>query len=183
MEPECIAECRPLSVALILSWARAVKPPFPRQSGSSGSHKRASEGSAADRRAGGLISGSWRRKRSLRSSGKKTGAQRNSSSCLKPSPQRCTRRPFASPSVCTTCLGWGGAKGARQNYGLTPSSAPPQVTIPVISALYFTQGEAVLGTISCSLSRRDLLTLLVGVWFMHQLPHHTPWHRCSRCLV
>ena len=61
------------------------------------------EGCDSSHRHGNLISGSWRRKRSSGSSGKKTGAQRNSCGHLKPSPPRCTRYPFASQSVCIMC--------------------------------------------------------------------------------
>lgn len=65
--------------------------------------RRACEGCYSSHRRGNLISGSRRRKRSSGSNGKKTGAQRNSCSHLKPSPPRCTQYPFASQSVCIMC--------------------------------------------------------------------------------
>lgn len=63
----------------------------------------ACEGCDSSHRHGNRISGLWRRKRSSGSNGKKTGAQRNSCSHLKPSPPRCTQYPFASQSVCIMC--------------------------------------------------------------------------------
>ncbi|XP_022411392.1 harmonin isoform X7 [Delphinapterus leucas] len=69
-----------------------------------------------------LISGSWRRKRILRSSGKKTGAQRNSSCRLKPSPPSCTQYPFASQSMIwewtpslTQQMTWTEARKSRES--------------------------------------------------------------------